>query len=347
MEMAEEVVVLVIGAEPAGLVTAACLARRHVPYVMVERESCSASLWRHRTYDRLKLHLAKEFCELPHMAYPMGTPTYVPRKRFVEYLDGYIDRFRIRPRYRTVVESAVYDDGRSRWVVSARDMAIDVEVKFVARFLVIATGENSKANIPLVPGLPGFVGEAILSSVYKSGKCYTRKNILVVGAGNSGMEVAYDLATHGANTSIVVRRPLNGNLNAANVIFGDMSKHGIVRPKMGPLLLKSQTGRSAIIDVGTAKLIRGGFIKVFTGISTINANSVVFHGGKEVPFDAILFATGYKSTNGESMFKDGFPKKGFPNHWKGEDGLYCVGFARRGLTGIAMDAKNVIEVLLK
>lgn len=41
------------------------------------------------------------------------------------------------------------------------------------------------------------------------------------------------------------------------------------------------------------------------------------------------------------MNKEGMPKKDFPNHWKGSNGLYCVGFARRGLSGIAHDAKNV------
>lgn len=49
---------------------------------------------------------------------------------------------------------------------------------------------------------------------------------------------------------------------AAKLIFWDLSKHGIMRPKMGPLLLKSQTGKSAVIDVGTAKLITRGVIDV-------------------------------------------------------------------------------------
>ncbi|KAF0894692.1 hypothetical protein E2562_001984 [Oryza meyeriana var. granulata] len=207
MAAAEDVVVLIIGAGPAGLATAACKARWRVPYVVVERESCSASLWRQHTYDRLKLHLGKEFCELPHMAYPAGMPTYVPRKRFIEYLDGYGERFGIRPRYRTTVESVVYDGGRKRWAVSAWDVATNSEVKFVVQFLVVATGENSVTNIPPVPSLTGFAGETIHSSAYKSGRCYAGKSMLVIGAGNSGMEIAYDLATHGANTSIVVRRP--------------------------------------------------------------------------------------------------------------------------------------------
>uniref|UniRef100_A0A0D9XQ75 Flavin-containing monooxygenase n=1 Tax=Leersia perrieri TaxID=77586 RepID=A0A0D9XQ75_9ORYZ len=376
MAVVEEATVLIIGAGPAGLATAACLAQRCVPYVIVERESCSASLWRNRAYDRLKLHLAKEFCELPGMAYPVGTPTYVPRRMFVEYIDVYTERFGIRPRYHTTVKSSAYDDVRRRWVVSAWDMATSSEVKFIMQFIVAATGENSVASIPMVPGLTGFAGEAIHSSAYKSGIGYAGKSVLVVGAGNSGMEIAYDLATHGARTSIVVRSPVHimtkelirlgmtlvQNLglpttivdsllvSVANFIFGDLSRYGITRPKMGPLLFKSQTGRSAVIDVGTAKLIRGGIIKVFSGISKINANSVEFHGGKEIPFDAIVFATGYKSTvntwlkNGESTFtKDGFPKKDFPDHWKGENGLYCAGFARRGLAGIAMDAKNICD----
>ncbi|EEC67858.1 hypothetical protein OsI_35477 [Oryza sativa Indica Group] len=339
MNAMEDVVVLIVGAGPVGLATAACLAQRHVPYIIVERESSTASLWRHRAYDRLKLHLAKEFCELPHMAYPAGTPT-----------------------------------GKNQWVVLVRDMDTSVVARLATQFLVVATGENSAASIPPIPGLSRFEGEAIHSSAYKSGRAYTGKSVLVVGAGNSGMEIAYDLATHGAHTSIVVRSPVhimtkeliwygmtmvqNLGLNvttvdsllvmAANFYFGDLSEHGIMRPKIGPLLLKSQTGRSAVIDVGTARLIKGGVIKVFQGISKINTNSIEFHGGRQNSFDAIVFATGYKSTvnawlkNGESMFKDdGFPKNYFPNHWRGENGLYCAGFARRGLAGIAMDAKNI------
>lgn len=62
---------------------------------------------------------------------------------------------------------------------------------------------------------------------------------------------------------------------------------------------------------------------------------ILFHYYKRI----ILF---YRLQNGESMFKDdGFPKNYIPNHWRGENGLYCAGFARRGLAGIAMDAKNI------
>ena len=107
-------------------------------------------------------------------------------------------------------------------------------------------------------------------------------------------------------------------------------------------------------------------------------NIVKFQRGDKISFDAIVFATGYKSTanmwlkvltlicfvpksdsltivrssnqdifnlrvqNGESMLNDnGLPTNAYPNHWKGENGLYCAGLARRGLAGIAADAKNI------
>ncbi|KAE8766589.1 putative oxidoreductase czcO-like protein [Hordeum vulgare] len=368
----ENVVVLIVGAGPAGLATAACLSQFSIPYVLVERESCSASLWRNRAYDRLKLHLAKEFCELPHMSYPVDAPTYIPKTLFVNYLDDYIERFNIQPKYLTSVESSTYDNDKKCWCIVAHDMAKSKIVKFTAKFLVVASGENSAENIPMIPGLQSFSGDVIHSSSYKSGKSYSGMNVLVIGSGNSGMEIAYDLAAHGANTSIVIRSPIhvmtkelirlgmtiahhlplnlvdNILVMVANLIFGDLSRHGITRPKMGPMILKSKTGRSAVIDVGTVGLIKKGIIKVYGSISKIMGNIVEFQCSKNISFDAIVFATGYKSTtntwlkDGESMLNgNGLPIKEYPSHWKGEKGLYCAGLARRGLAGIAADAKNI------
>ncbi|CAL4955965.1 unnamed protein product [Urochloa decumbens] len=370
----EEVVALIVGAGPAGLAVAACLTQRSIPYLVVEHEDCSASLWRRRAYDRVKLHLAKEFCALPHMPYPDGTPTYVPKKEFVEYLDAYTERFAIEPRYCISVESAAYDEGARWWFVAARETIGGTEVQLTARFLVVATGENAVGIMPEIPGIESFSGEIVHSSTYRAGDVYTGKRVLVVGCGNSGMEIAYDLANHGADTSIVVRSPVHIMtkglirlgmtlvqhvpvtiadfliVTIANFTFGGLSRHGIVRPKTGPLLLKAKTGRSSVIDVGTARLIKKGIIKVFGEISNIIGNKVEFEGEKERYFDVIMFATGYKTSvnlwlkdENCMMNSDGHPSKGYPIHWKGENGLYCAGFARRGLAGISMDAKNIAD----
>ncbi|XP_073359687.1 probable indole-3-pyruvate monooxygenase YUCCA11 [Aegilops tauschii subsp. strangulata] len=117
---------------------------------------------------------------------------------------------------------------------------------------------------------------------------------------------------------------------------------------MGPMILKSETGRSAVIDVGTVGLIKKGIIKIQGSISKIMSYIVEFWCSKKISFDAIVFATGYKSTtniwlkNGENMLNgNGLPIKEYPNHWKGENGVYCAGLGRRGLAGIAADAKNI------
>lgn len=131
----------------------------------------------------------------------------------------------------------------------------------------------------------------------------------------------------------------------AYFLFGDLSKYGIVRPFLGPLLLKAKTGRSAVIDVGTTELIKKGDIKVLDSISRIRGKLIEFEDGKKRYYDTIVFATGYKSTvnmwlkSDVSMINsDGMPKNDFPNHWKGANGLYCIRLARRGLAGIANDA---------
>ncbi|CAL4983069.1 unnamed protein product [Urochloa decumbens] len=375
--MEEQTTVLIVGAGPAGLATAACLTQLSIPYVIIEREDCSASLWRSRAYDRLKLHLAKEFCELPHMSYPVDAPTYIPKDQFVKYIDNYIERFDIRPKYHTAIKSCTYDKSTKCWFSKAHGMKTSVVIKYTSRYLIVASGENSEGNIPVISGLHGFVGEVIHSSRYKSGSTYSGKNVLVVGCGNSGMEIAYDLASYGAKTSIVIRSPVHVVtkeiirlgmtlvqhtpvnvvddlvVRLSDCVFGDLSKHGVVRPKLGPLLIKEKTGRSAVIDVGTVGLIKNGTIKVLGNIFQIKGNIVEFEGKKESTFDVIVFATGYKSTantwlkNSESMLNnDGLPRKEFPNHWKGANGLYCAGLAKRGLAGIAMDAKNIANDIL-
>lgn len=97
-----------------------------------------------------------------------------------------------------------------KWRVSARNLNGDgeeIEV-FCGGFLVVATGETAEAFTPAVEGIEGFDGSVMHSTEFKSGKGFEGKNVLVVGAGNSAMEIGLDLAIHGVNTSMVVRNPV-------------------------------------------------------------------------------------------------------------------------------------------
>ncbi|XP_058781317.1 probable indole-3-pyruvate monooxygenase YUCCA10 [Vicia villosa] len=371
----QEFTVVIVGGGPSGLAISALLSQNSISHVILEKEECNASLWRKNAYDRLNLHLASEFCSLPLMPHPSSSPTYLTKDQFLQYIDKYVDHFDLKPRYYRVVEFAKYDEVKNKWVIEAKNTIEGTLEVYGAKFLVVASGENSEGFIPDVSGLGQFEGDVIHSKNYKSGSKYKSKDVLVVGCGNSGMEIAYDLHNWGANTSIVIRNPLHVFTRdmirlgmrlvqyipvyivdtiitlQAKFKYGDLSQYGIYRPKDGPLYLKNTTGKSAVIDVGTIEKIKEGAIKVVpSGIKKIVKKNIIFENNVEREFDAIIFATGYKSVaNGwlkdykYALNEKGFPKNPFPKHWKGDRGLYCAGLARKGLFGVKKDAEAIAE----
>ncbi|CAD5167873.1 unnamed protein product [Musa acuminata subsp. malaccensis] len=371
--MGEEVVVIV-GAGQSGLAAAACLTELSVPCVILEREDCIASLWRSRCYDRVSLHLQKQFCQLPHAPHPPETPMYIPKQDFIRYLEDYAARFRLRINLQRKVESTKYDEEAGRWRLVATNGEDGSMEEYVARYVVVATGENDEMVVPKIPGLEGFSGPVVHSSLYRSGSEYKGKSVLVVGCGNSGMEVALDLAEHGATTHIVVRNKFHivtkeiwvkamilSRLFPCKVVdtvilllchleFGSLAKYGIRRPAKGPLYLKEHTPVYPVLDCGTVKKIKSGDIKVLPAIKHIEGNDVTFSDGRTQHFDAIVLATGYRSTvkrwlKGDDSLIDetGMAKQTHPNNWKGRNGLYCAGLSRRGIYGSAEDALKIAD----
>ncbi|KAI4349602.1 hypothetical protein L6164_010168 [Bauhinia variegata] len=370
----QESSVIIVGAGTSGIAAAACLTTSSVPFIILEREDCFASLWQKYTYDRLHLHLRKQVCELPHMPFPPSYPHYVPRKQFIQYLGDYVSHFKISPLYQRAVELAEYDDGHQKWRVKARNWNSGEVEEYVGRFLVVASGETAEPRVPEVEGLGSFKGKVLHSTGYKNGKEFKDEHVLVVGSGNSGMEIALDLANHGAKPSIIVRSPVHflsrdmmyyasvlfNYLSPSTVekllvivsrlVYGDMSKYGIPKPSEGPFTMKMKYGKFPIIDLGTVNKIKSGEIQVLAAeIESIRGNEVLFKDGKSLPFDSIIFCTGFKRStqkwlkDDHLLNEDGFPNHSFPNHWKGEMGVYCVGLSRRGFYGANMDAENIAK----
>ncbi|KAI3783646.1 hypothetical protein L1987_42732 [Smallanthus sonchifolius] len=224
---------------------------------------------------------------------------------FVQYLQNYVSHFNVDPLYQRSVESACYDSIAQKWVVTTTNAVLGL---VVAEFLVVATGENSQGFILNVYGLDSFKGLAIHSSEYENGKKFVDKDVLVHVLTKELVQLGMYLLKY-ISCTLVDKMVLM----LSKLLYGDLGAYGIQRPFEGPFWLKKETGRSPVIDVGT--------------ISKIKTEDI------EVDLT--------KHDDGGLFNENGMPKHKSPNHWKGEHGLYCVGFASAGLFGISNDAKNI------
>ncbi|XP_043726013.1 probable indole-3-pyruvate monooxygenase YUCCA4 [Telopea speciosissima] len=361
---------IIVGAGPSGLAVSACLDEKGIPSLVLEKSNCIASLWQYKTYSRLTLHLPKQFCELPLMGFPTDFPKYPSKQQFISYMKSYTTYFSIEPRFSQSVESAKFDPSCEFWRVRTPD------IEYISRWLIVATGENAEPVIPEIPGMDRFHGPIIHTSMYQSGEEFRNQKVLVIGCGNSGMEVCFDLCSYNASSHMVVRntvhilpREMFGFstfglamallkwfplrlvdkflLLVTSLTLGNTDWLGLRRPKTGPIELKNMTGKTPVLDAGALLQIKNGKIQVMEGVREITRRGAKFVDGQEKEFDSIILATGYKS-NVPSWLKscdfftdEGMPRTPFPNGWKGENGLYSVGFTRRGLLGTASDAIKI------
>ncbi|THU64950.1 hypothetical protein C4D60_Mb01t31910 [Musa balbisiana] len=297
---------LIVGAGPSGLAVAACLADVGIPSTVLEKSSCVASLWQHRTYDRLRLHLPKQFCELPLMGFPDGFPKYPSKHQFISYLESYATAFGIRPRFGTEVLDAAFDRGIGAWRVRTRGGE-----DFVSRWLIVATGENAEPVVPEFPGMERFGGRVVHTCAYRSGADFRGEKVHVLPREMLGWSTF--VVTMALLRWLPLRLVDQFLCAMAHLMFGDTDRLGLRRPKLGPMELKNLAGKTPVLDVGALSLIRSGNIKDDGGLFTK-----------------------------EGMAKDPFPG-GWKGEKKG---LYCVGFTRRGLLGASHDALNIARDIL-
>ena len=304
----------VAGAGPSGLAAAACLRQSGRDFVIVEAGEQAGYRWRNH-YDRLHLHTDRRFSGLPFREIPKDLPKYVSRDEYAGYLDDYAAHFDIEVRTGEPVESIRRE--RDAWEVKTS------KGSYRARHVVIALGANRLPNRPRLEGEDTFGGTILHSREYKNAAPFAGQRVLVVGIGNTGAEIALDLAENdAAEVAISVRGGVNvmpketlGTCNQVTALrtqwvpvaisdrlgklisylsFGDLSQYGLTPLDRGPVRAILELGRVPLLDIGTVAMIKEGRIAVMPGIDRLEAEEVVFADGRRLAVDSIVLATGYR-----------------------------------------------------
>ncbi len=304
---------IVVGAGPAGLGVAAELISRGVRCTVLDRGDAVGGSWAGR-YDGLRLHTAHWLSGSPGVRIPPALGPWVARDDYVRYLRYYARRRAVRPEFRVTVERIDRVDGGWRLDTSAGPMVGDT--------VVVATGLCHQPFTPPWPGLDGFTGTVLHSSTYRSPSPFRGQAVLVVGAGNSGTEIAVDLQEAGAQVSVAVRtppgivrrstlglpsqavglavRPLpEAVLNPVMRTFRrlsvpDLSRFGLPAPTT-PYSQFLRTGTIPVLDYGFVAAVRDGRIRVVPGVDGFDGASVLLAGGQAVRPDSVICATGYRT----------------------------------------------------
>ena len=193
---------IVCGAGTAGLAAAAALRGAGVEAIVLERSDRVAASWRSR-YDGLRLNTSGFMCTQPGFrARRRRYGEFPSRDKWIEYLEDYAEHHKIDVRFGTEVKHLASTNGG--WRVRTDRGELD------ARVVVIATGYDSEPNLPAWPGSDGFTGELIHSSAYRNPEPYVGRDVLVVGPGTTGSEIATLLSRGGAGrVRVACRTPPN------------------------------------------------------------------------------------------------------------------------------------------
>jgi putative flavoprotein involved in K+ transport len=343
--------VMIVGAGAAGLSAGGALKQAGIEATILDSDDRIGGSWARR-YERLHLHTVRRFSGLAHHPIPRSYPRYVHKDQYAGYLADYAEALQLRVELGRRVQ-AVRPSENGLW-----ETVTEQGERRVTPVVVIATGHYNEPVVPRWPGLDDYTGRVVHSKNYSSGRDFAGEDVLVIGIGNSGAEIAADLVEQGASrVAIAVRtippimpRDLFGLVPvqllglaltplpaprlldrmgalARRVAIGDLGRYGLGKAEWGPFTAR----RPAVIDVGFLKQLKGLKIDVRPSPKRFTADGVEFADGREERFDAVIAATGFDSGLRRLLeVPDAVGDDGRPRFRSGRatlhPGLYFIGF---------------------
>ena len=301
-----------IGAGPAGLAAAAELGRLGVGATVLEQTSAVGASWRGR-YDRLRLNSSRWFSNLPGQRHPRAAGAFPSRDQMVSYLEDYSRGRGLDVQVNTRVERVDRAEGGWSLQTSAGELNADQ--------VIVSSGYAHTPFVPDWPGRESFGGELLHAAEYRNPDAFRDRDVLVVGPGCSGMEIAYDLVEGGAGRvrlavrtppNILIRSPI-GPLLARGLMklgperadrimplvrrmeVGDLTEYGLPAPEEGIFARLMRLGVApAIVDKTVIKAIKERRIEIVAGVESLERSGVELSDGARIEPEAVIAATGYR-----------------------------------------------------
>ncbi len=306
---------IVCGAGTAGLAAAATLRGAGIEVTVLERADQVAASWRSR-YDGLCLNTAGWMSTQPGFrASRRRYGEFPSRDAWIQYLEDYAAHHRIDVRFGTQVR-------RLGLVTEGWRIETDRE-DLKARWVVIATGFDHDPNIPDWPGREDFTGELIHSSAYRNPEPYRGRDVLVVGPGTTGSEVAALLSRGGARRvrvacrtppNLTLRKILGSSINitgialnylpsrvgdqmgwlSQRIIFGNLERYGLPRSPDGISTTSRRRLMAPAYDSGFVGLLKAGNIEIVAAVDGFDGPGVLLADGTRIEPEVVIAATGYR-----------------------------------------------------
>jgi putative flavoprotein involved in K+ transport len=321
--------VIVVGAGQAGLAMGYFLHQHGRDVAILEAADRPAAAWRSR-WDSLRLFTPARYSALPGLGFPGDPNSYPTRDEVASYLTDYSRRFELPVRLGSRVRSLHRSDGA--YALETDDRSYDAEQ------VVVATGPF---QIPRVPPIAASFDESVVqlhSSEYRSPADMPEGTILVVGGGNSGFQIAEELASsREVHLAIGSRQtPLPQRLLGRD-LFWYLEATGLIRKSVDSRVGRRLSGRDALIG-STPRAIRRRGVELHRRVVAAEGSRVTVSDGGELDVRGIVWATGFRS---DYSWIDApvFDERGAVVHRRGvtdSPGLYFLGLTWQHTRGSAL-----------
>lgn len=277
---------VVVGAGQAGLAIGRLLAEQGQRFTILEAEDAVGSAWRNR-WDSLVLFTPRRYDALPGLAFPGEPDGYPTRDEVVAYLEAYAARFELPVELSSPVWSLTRDD--DAFVLDAGGRTIRADR------VVVATGPFQR---PVVPALAAGLDQSVFqmhSADYRRPNAVPEGRLLVVGGGNTGFQIAKELAGARREVHLAVgsrQTPLPQRLLGRD-LFWWLTKLGLLSKSLETRLGRRARSRDTLIGSSPREVRRHG-VAVRPRAAAADGHTVRFIDGTELEVDAVIWATGYR-----------------------------------------------------